>query len=82
MKTLQNTKTTKVKTTEVQYSNMTFVVQAYSHYMAALINPHWSKTTYTAVIKENGQCSGGRGSRQFIKSQMEIINSRPDLFLK
>ena len=82
METIKNTKTKKVKVIEVQYSNMTFIVQAYSHYMAALNNPHWSKTQYTAVIKETGKSSGGLGSRQLIKSQMEIINSRPDLFLK
>ncbi len=61
---------------------MTFVVQAYSHYMAALRNPGWARTRYTAVIKETGENIGTMGDRKFIKAQMEIINSKPHLFLK
>jgi len=82
MKTLENTKTRKVKTIEVKYSNMTFIVQAYSHFMVSLNNPSWSKTKFTATIKETGEGIGMMGGRKLIKSQMELINSRPDLFLK
>jgi hypothetical protein len=81
MKTLENTKTRKVKVIEVNYSNMTFIVQAYSHYMAALENPHWSTNRYTATIKETGEGIGMMGDRKLIKSQMELINSKPNLFL-
>jgi hypothetical protein len=81
MRTLENTKTRKVKIVEIKYSNMTFIVQAYSHYMAALNNPGWSKNRYTATIKETGEGIGMMGGRKLIKSQMELINSKPHLFL-
>ena len=81
MTTLANTKTTKVKAIEVKYSNMTFIVQAYSHYMAALNNPGWAKNRYTATIKETGERIGMMGDRKLIKLQMELINSKPHLFL-
>lgn len=82
MKTVENTKTRKIKTIEIKYSNMTFVVQSYSHYMAALWNPGWSKNRYTATIKETGEKIGMMGDRALIRLQMEIINSKPHLFLK
>lgn len=82
MRTLKNTNTTKVKVVEVKYSNITFIVQAYSHYMAALNNPGWAKNRYTATIKETGESIGMMGGRELIRSQMEVINSKPHLFLR
>jgi len=82
MRTLENTNTRKVKVVEVKYSNMTFIVQAYSHYMAALNNPAWANNRYTATIKETGEGIGMMGGRKLIKSQMELINSKPHLFLR
>lgn len=82
MKTLENTKTRKVKSVEVQYSNMTFIVEAYAYYMDILNNPSWTKNKYTATIKETGEDIGMMGGRKLIKSQMELINSKPHLFLK
>lgn len=82
MKTLENTNTKKVKTVEVKFSNMTFIVQAYSHYMAALLNPGWARNRYTATIKETGEGIGMMGDRNLIRQQMELINSKPQLFLK
>ena len=82
MRTLENTNTRKVKVVEVKYSNMTFIVQAYSHYMAALNNPGWTTNRYTATIKETGEGIGMMGGRKLIKSQMELINSKPHLFLR
>ena len=82
MKTLQNTNTKKAKTVEVKMSNMTFIVQAYSHYMAALNNPGWATNKYTATIKETGEGIGMMGGRKLIRSQMALINSKPELFLK
>lgn len=82
MKTVENTKTRKVKTVEVKYSNMTFIVEAYSHYMIALNNPSWARNRYTAKIKETGEGIGMMGDRKLIKSQMELINSKPQLFLR
>lgn len=81
MKTLQSTAFRKVKTIEVKMSNMTFIVQAYSHYIYAVKDPAWTKTTYTAKIKETGEGIGGLGSRKLIRGQMKLIDSRPDLFL-
>lgn len=80
MKTLENNNSRKVKSIEVQYSNMTFVIQAHTHFIVGM-NSGWSKTKYTAFIKETGQGIGSMGSRKLIKSQMELINSKPDLFL-
>ena len=82
MKTLQNTNTKKAKTVEVKMSNMTFIVQAYSHYMGALNNPGWATNKYTATIKETGEGIGMMGGRKLIRSQMTLINSKPELFLK
>jgi hypothetical protein len=82
MKTLENTKTRKVKSVEVQHSNMTFIVEAYTYYMDSLNNPSWTKNKYTATIKETGEDIGMMGGRKLIKSQMELINSKPHLFLK
>lgn len=82
MKTLLNTKTRKIKSIEVVYSNMTFVVEAYTYYMDLLNNPAWTKIKYTATIKETGEGIGMMGSRKLIRSQMELINSKPHLFLK
>jgi len=81
MKTLQNTKTHKMKTTEIVFSNMTFIVELSCHYMAALNNPGWSTIKYRASIKETGKGIGGFGGKNLITRQMELINSRPDLFL-
>jgi hypothetical protein len=81
MTTLQNTKTKKVRTIEVKLSNMTFIVESSCHYMAALNNPGWSKNIYTAKIKETGERIGGVGGRDLIKAQMQLINSKPHLFL-
>jgi trans-2-enoyl-CoA reductase len=82
MKTLESTKTRKVKTIEVKYSNMTFIVQSYSHFITTVKKPDWSKNKYTATIKETNEEIGVVGGRDLIKKQMELINSRPDLFLK
>jgi hypothetical protein len=82
MTTLESTAVRKVKAIEVSFSNMTFIVQAQSHYMAALNNPNWSTNRYTATIKETGEGIGMMGGRKLIKSQMELINSKPHLFLK
>lgn len=81
MRTLENTKKRKVKTIEVKYSNMTFIVKVSSHYMAQLENPGWASNRYTATIKETGENIGMMGGRKLIKSQMELINSKPNLFL-
>ena len=82
METLENTKTRKIKIIEIKYSNMTFIVQVYSHYMVALKNPGWANNRYTAKIKETGESIGMTGGRKLIKSQMELINSKPNLFLR
>ena len=82
MKTLSNTNTLKTKSIEIKYSNMTFIVTVLAHYMAALNCPSWSSNKYTAKIKETGEGIGCFGGRKLIKSQMQLINSRPDLFLR
>jgi hypothetical protein len=82
MKTLENNTNRKVKSIEVTYSNITFVVQAHSQFIVGRINSGWSKNKYTAIIKETGEGIGANGSRELIKRQMELINSRPDLFLR
>jgi hypothetical protein len=82
MTTLENTKKRKVKMVEVKYSNMTFLVEAYSHYMKELNTPAWARNRYTAKIKETGEGIGMMGDRKLIRAQMEIINSKPHLFLK
>jgi len=81
MTTLINTATRKTRTVEVIYSNMTFIVEANCHYMAALNNPGWSANKYTAKIKSTGENIGGRGDIKLIRRQMELINSKPHLFL-
>ena len=80
MKTLENTKTRKIKTIEVKFSNMTFIVEAYSHFIVCKKSA-WTTTRYTAKIKETGKGIGGIGGRKLIKQQMELINSMPELFL-
>ena len=82
MKTLENTSKRKIKMVEVKYSNMTFEVQSYSHYMKELENPTWVKNRYTAKIKETGENIGFIGDRKLIRAQMELINSKPQLFLR
>lgn len=82
MKTLENTKTTKVKSVEIKYSNMTFIVEAGCYYVNHPIIPSWVRTYFTARIKETGECTGFMGSKKEIKNHLELINSRPDLFLK
>ena len=81
LKTVTSTKTHKIKTIEVEYSNMTFIVQAYSHFIRTRYSSGWATTKYSATIKENGEGIGGYGSRKLIKAQMELINSKPHLFL-
>jgi hypothetical protein len=81
MKTLENTKTTKIKSIEVKYSNMTFVVEAYTSYVVGLRDGYWTKIKYSASIKESGYHVGGFGDKNFTIKKMELINSRPDLFL-
>lgn len=81
MTTLENTKTRKTKSIEVIFSNMTFVINASTHFLIGL-NSGWSRTKYTATIKETGEGIGVIGGKEMIKRQMELINSRPDLFLK
>ena len=81
MKTLVNSKSQKVRTVEVKMSNLTFVVEARCHYMAALLNPGWSVVKYTAKIKETGEGIGMMGGRKLIKDQMTLINSKSHLFL-
>ena len=82
MKTLENNSKRKIKTIEVQYSNMTFLVEGYTAYIIGLRDGYWTRTKYTASIKETGENVGGMGDRNFIKRKMELINSRPDLFLR
>ena len=82
MTTLENNNKRKTKSLEVKHSNMTFIVTISAHYMAALNCPSWSSNKYTAKIKETGEGIGMVGGRKLIKSQMQLINSRPDLFLK
>ena len=81
MTTLENTKTRKTKSIEVIFSNMTFVIKASTHFLIGL-NSGWSTIKYTATIKETGEGIGVIGGRTLIKRQMELINSRSDLFLK
>lgn len=82
METLLSTKTNKSKTIEVKFSNMSFIVEATSHYVSLAKNKGWTKTKFTAKIKETGEGIGVIGSKTIIKNQMHLINSRPDLFLK
>jgi hypothetical protein len=79
MKTLENTTKRKIKTIEVQYSNMTFVLQAHTHFIIG-INSGWSKTKYTAFIKETGEAIGF-GNIKLIRAQMKIVNLNSDMFL-
>lgn len=81
MKTLENTKTRKTKSIEVIFSNMTFVIKASSHFLIGL-NSGWSTIKYTGTIKQTGEGIGAMGGKEIIKRQMELINSRPDLYLK
>ena len=81
MRTIESNKKRKIKTIELKYSNMTFIVEARSHFIIGF-NPSWATNKYTAKIKETGEGIGVIGGRKLIKSQMELINSRPDLFLK
>ena len=81
MTTLENTKTRKTKSIEVIFSNMTFVIKASTHFLIGL-NSGWSSIKYTATIKETGEGIGVIGGRTLIKRQMELINSKPELFLK
>jgi len=79
MKTLENNSKRKIKTIEVQYSNMSFVLQAHTHFIVG-INSGWSKTKYTAFIKETGEAIGF-GNKKLIKAQMRIVNLNSDMFL-
>ena len=82
MKTLENTKQNKVKTLEMVYSNMTFLIKAQTYFVDHFSGAYWVKTFFTAKIKETGECTGFMGSKNDIKNHLELINSRPDLFLK
>ncbi len=82
MKTTINTNTRKEKTLEVKFSNMTFVVKAYSHFMRELNSPYWVKNRFSATIKETGENIGFIGCRKNLKAQMELVNSKPHLFLR
>lgn len=81
MTTLENTKTRKTKSIEVIFSNMTFVINASTHFLIGL-NSGWSRTKYTATIKETGEDIGVIGGKEMIKRQMELINSKPEFFLR
>jgi len=81
MTTLTSTTTVKKKSVEVKYSNMTFIVECYTHFMVTLNNANWARNRYTARIKETGENIGMMGDRKLIRSQMELINSKPHLFL-
>lgn len=81
MRTLESTDRRKIKTIELEYSNMTFIIQVKSHFITGW-NSAWSTNKYTGKIKETGEGIGVIGGRKLIKAQMELINSRPDLFLK
>ena len=80
MKTTENTKKVKVKMIEVKYSNITFIVEARTHYMD--YSSSWARTKYTAVIKGFEKNAHLVGNREFIKSQMDFTNSKANLFLK
>jgi preprotein translocase subunit Sss1 len=81
MKTLKNTNSEMEKSIEIKFSNMTFIVKAYSHYIKNVTNPSWTNNRYTATIKETGEGIGLMGGRKLIKNQMALINSKPHLFL-
>ena len=81
MITLENNDNRKIKTIELRYSNMTFIVKVKSNFITGW-NSTWATNKYTAKIKETGEGIGVTGGRKLIKAQMELINSRPELFLK
>ena len=81
MQTIESNKTRIIKTIEIKRSNMSFIVTAHCHYMAALQNPGWSAIRFSAEIKETGENIGGVGGKSLIKKQIELINSKPELFL-
>ena len=82
MKTLENNKSRKVKSIEVKYSNMTFKVLIFCHYIIGRKKSAWSNNSYTAIIKETNKIGvGGYMCLKSIKKEMQLINSRPDLFL-
>jgi hypothetical protein len=82
MKTLVNNKNRKVKSIEVQYSNMTFQVLIYCDYIIGRKKAGWSNNSYTAIIKETNKIGvSSYPSLKSIKKEMELINSKPELFL-
>ena len=81
MKSLVRTSSTRIKQVEVKMSNMTFVVNCESHYIRTVKNPSWSTPKFTAVIKETGEKLTTLCGKKFLISQMELINSKPHLFL-
>lgn len=81
MNTHTSTRTKKIKTFEMEYSNIIFIVRVYSHYMAQLNNPYWSSNRYTATIKKTGEDIGVVGSRDAIRKQMQLVNLKYNLFL-
>lgn len=81
MTTLVSTNSHKLKSIEVKYSNMTFILEASSHYIKNVNSPGWTRVKFTGRIKETGENIGVLGGKKMVKNQMNIINSRPDLFL-
>lgn len=71
-----------IKTTEVKFSNISFIVTISAHYMESLWHPSWSKSKYTATIKETGEGIGCIGGKKHIVQQMKIINDNYKLFIK
>jgi hypothetical protein len=81
MKSLVSTTSRKVKSVEVKMSNMTFVVNCEMTFIRSVKNPSWSTPKFTAVIKETGEKLSTFCGKKFLKNQMELINSKPHLFL-
>ena len=80
MKSLVSTTSRKVKSVEVKMSNMTFVVNCESHFIVCK-KSSWSTPKFTATIKETGEKLTTLCGKSFLRTQMEIINSKPHLFL-
>lgn len=80
MKSLVSTTASKVKSVEVKMSNMTFVVKCESHFIIAKKST-WSTPKFTAIIKETGEKLTTLCGKNFLRTQMEMVNSKPHLFL-
>lgn len=81
LNTIKTITTRKEKTIEFKMSNMTFIVKAYSHYITAR-NSGWTRTRFSAKIKETSQGIGVLGNLEMVRRQMKNINSKSHLFLK